>query len=172
MNKLYVVIALAAVVACSSSKKQEGANDAPSGSAEDQGPLPGDPADATASTPADSSTPTDSGSPSDSGPKDLASCVAACEAAHVSGKKLGSAIDACWTSKCSPACTDDLAVDGGVFAPDTDASACQTDVKTPSAACSDCTAANCCAAWDACFSNADCIALNDCSVACYSTFTK
>jgi hypothetical protein len=44
---------------------------------------------------------------------------------------------------------------------------CRTDVKTPDAACSTCTAQKCCAAWDACFGDTECLALNQCSVACY-----
>jgi hypothetical protein len=40
-------------------------------------------------------------------------------------------------------------------------------VSTPSADCSQCTVDNCCKPWDACFNDADCSALNACSIACY-----
>jgi hypothetical protein len=40
-------------------------------------------------------------------------------------------------------------------------------VTTPSSDCSQCTVDKCCNAWDACFNDTDCSALNACSIACY-----
>lgn len=89
-------------------------------------------------------------------------CIAACEAKYPNGAKLGQAIDACWAKSCA-ACEN---MESGPLQTPTSGS-CKNEVATPSAACSTCTAKNCCAAWDACFSNAECTALNACSIACY-----
>jgi hypothetical protein len=89
-------------------------------------------------------------------------CVAACEAKYPKGAQLGKAIDTCWQNNC------DACLAMGKGAPQgPENGSCKTDVYTPSGACSQCTVDSCCAAWDACFGNADCVALNKCSVACY-----
>lgn len=88
-------------------------------------------------------------------------CIAACEAKYPKGAKLGQAIDACWAKSC-PACQN---MEGTDLQTPTSGS-CKNEVATPSAACSTCTARSCCTAWDACFSDAECTALNACSIAC------
>lgn len=119
---------------------------------------PGGPSSSSSSGP----TGTAPGTNAQSGGGTVQDCIAACEAKHPQGAKLGKAIDTCWASSCT-AC---LAMEDGALKPPTSGS-CKTDVFTPSAACSTCTAQRCCSAWDACFGNADCVALNKCSVACY-----
>ena len=94
----------------------------------------------------------------------VADCIAACEAKYPAAAVKGHAIDQCWSQSCSTTC-DGIGT-GGEFGPS--AGSCQTEVKTPSAACSTCTVQHCCSVWDACFSDADCVALNKCSIACYS----
>ena len=103
----------------------------------------------------------------------LATCLVACEKAHPTGKTLGDAIDACWLEKCSPACTHDMHVNNGnTYSPALDAGSCATDVKTPAQGCSNCTVQSCCGAWDACFTNGDCKALNTCAIDCYSKYSQ
>jgi hypothetical protein len=93
----------------------------------------------------------------------ISDCIAACEGKWPAAATLGRAIDQCWSQSCSSTCQG--IGTGGALGPDH--GSCKTDVKTPSAACSTCTVQHCCAVWDACFSNADCVALNACSIACY-----
>jgi hypothetical protein len=88
-------------------------------------------------------------------------CVAACEAKYPKGAQLGRAIDTCWQNRCDSC----LAMDKGApVGPDY--GSCKNEVYTPSSKCSTCTVKNCCTAWDACFSNAECVALNKCAIAC------
>jgi len=68
-----------------------------------------------------------------------------------------------WSKSCSVECND---LGAGMQFPPAHGS-CKNVVETPGAACSQCTVDHCCAAWDACFDNADCTALNKCSIACY-----
>jgi hypothetical protein len=44
---------------------------------------------------------------------------------------------------------------------------CQNPVFTPNADCSQCTVDVCCDAWDGCFGDAECQALNACADACW-----
>lgn len=90
-------------------------------------------------------------------------CIDACEAKYPDGAVLGRAIDACWKQSCPVVCNG--IGEGSAQGPTS--GSCKTDVKTPSAACSTCTVQHCCAAWDACYTDLDCIALNACSIACY-----
>ncbi len=92
-------------------------------------------------------------------------CVAKCEAAHPMGKSKGALIDQCWVAKCGSSC-ESLTSDGKNYGPNS--GSCQTSVSTPSAACSTCTAQKCCDAWDGCFKDADCAALNECTNQCYA----
>jgi len=82
------------------------------------------------------------------------------------GKMLGAQIDACWQQSCSAQCND-LPVTGKDQGPAS--GNCQQPVLTPAEICSQCTVDHCCAVWNACFGNNDCVALNQCSVACYKT---
>jgi hypothetical protein len=93
----------------------------------------------------------------------VAACVSACEAKYPKAAAKSRAIDSCWSDHCD-ACTS-MPESKALFSPQ--AASCTTEVETPSAACSECTAQSCCAEWDACFGDADCLALNACSVACY-----
>jgi hypothetical protein len=102
-------------------------------------------------------------SSSSGGSPSVDACISACEAQHPTAAAKGRAIDQCWAQSCSTSC-DGIGT-GQDFGPTK--GSCQTDVKTPSAECSTCTVQHCCTAWDACFSDADCVALNACSVACY-----
>ncbi len=111
----------------------------------------------------DASTPTPSTTTSSEGGDPVAACVSACEAKHPAGTQIGKGIDTCWSKSCPTECN-------GIGAGKPQSAAhgsCQNPVSTPSADCSQCTVDKCCAAWDACFGNADCTALNACSIACY-----
>lgn len=101
-------------------------------------------------------------------------CAEECRQAHPSGAAKDDAIDSCWEAKCDDPCFGSGASipDGGY--PDagvgTDGGMCQNDVdfEPPDPTCSACTQAYCCAAWDGCFNDDDCLALNDCYNACPS----
>ncbi len=125
--------------------------------------LPNDPAPGNGSN---GSTQSGNGSTSSSstGSSSVDACLASCAAQHPSGAQKNSGIDQCWSQSCSDVC-DGIGSTGAEFGPTS--GSCKTDVKTPSSACSTCTVKHCCSAWDACFSDADCIALNTCSIACY-----
>ena len=92
----------------------------------------------------------------------LATCISACEARFPKGAQLGKGIDACWMRSCNEC--DGIAV--GQPKPPKNGT-CKNPVSTPNANCSQCTVDECCTAWDACFDNTDCAALNTCSIACY-----
>ncbi|MDB5212908.1 MAG: hypothetical protein JWO86_835 [Myxococcaceae bacterium] len=98
-----------------------------------------------------------------SGGQTFDQCISACEAQYPKGVALGDGIDQCWAKSCS---TDCNALGAGMQFPAAHGM-CKNLVETPGAACSQCTVDHCCAAWDACFDNADCTALNKCSIACY-----
>lgn len=93
----------------------------------------------------------------------VAACISACEAQHPKGAQIGKGIDACWSKSCSKDCTG---IGTGQSKPPAHGT-CKNPVSTPSADCSQCTVDECCNAWDACFDDADCSALNTCSIACY-----
>jgi hypothetical protein len=93
----------------------------------------------------------------------VAACISACEAKHPKGALIGKGIDSCWAKSCPTECDG---IGSGAPKPAAHGS-CQNPVSTPSADCSQCTVDSCCAAWDACFDDADCSALNACSIACY-----
>ncbi len=93
----------------------------------------------------------------------VAACISACETKYPQGTQIGMGIDTCWGQKCKTECNG---IGAGQSKPPAMGS-CKNDVRTPSAACSQCTVDKCCAAWDACFDNAQCSALNACSIACY-----
>ncbi|MDB4937848.1 MAG: hypothetical protein JWP87_4820 [Labilithrix sp.] len=90
-------------------------------------------------------------------------CISACEAKYPKGAQIGKGIDQCWSKSCPKECSD--IGTGTVFSPKN--GSCQNPVSTPSAACSQCTVNRCCSAWDACFDDTQCSALNSCSIACY-----
>jgi hypothetical protein len=93
----------------------------------------------------------------------IAACIAACEGKHPTGVQIGKGIDQCWARSCATPCNG---IGQGQAKPPAMGN-CKNPVKTPSADCSQCTVDKCCTAWDACFDNADCAALNACSIACY-----
>ena len=100
---------------------------------------------------------TDSGDP-------VAACISTCESMHPNGVQLGKGIDNCWGLNCTAQCNG---IGTGMTKPPT-TGMCKNPVGTPAVACSQCTVDKCCGAWDACFDNPDCAALNKCSIACYS----
>lgn len=104
-----------------------------------------------------------SGTSGTSGGDPVAACISACEAKYPAGTTLGKGIDACWAKNCSKECNN--IGTGAPKGPKT--GTCGHEVSTPSADCSQCTVDHCCAAWDACFGDAQCSALNTCSIACY-----
>jgi hypothetical protein len=108
----------------------------------------------------------DAGAPDASPPpkKDVAACVAACEAKYPGGAAKSQMIDQCWADHCG-ACQN-MPTSGVTLKTPTSGASCQTGVYTPSADCSQCTTDWCCWAWDMCFNDAECTALNTCSVAC------
>ena len=99
-------------------------------------------------------------------------CAEECRKAHPTGAAKDDAIDSCWEANCNDPCfgTGATIPDGGY--PDagvgTDGGMCQNEVEfdPPDPTCSACTQAYCCAAWDGCFNDDDCLALNDCYNAC------
>lgn len=93
----------------------------------------------------------------------VAACISACEAKHPKGAQIGKAIDTCWSKSCPTECNGI----GTGAAKSPAHGSCRNPVSTPSADCSQCTVDSCCSAWDACFDDADCSALNTCSIACY-----
>jgi hypothetical protein len=114
-------------------------------------------------------------------------CIATCRTQHGAGFDKDKAIDKCWETFCVPACADpppgaDAGTDasladasddagddaGDAAAPDAGAPACKNDVVTGAADCDLCTKQSCCAAWDGCFDDPDCVALNDCIQKCDS----
>lgn len=122
--------------------------------------LPSAPAPGASSTTNEAST-SSSSSSSTGGGSSADACVAKCEAKYPKGAQLARAIDTCWSNSC------DACLAMGKGAPQgPESGSCKTDVYTPSAACSQCTVESCCSTWDACFSNAECKALNACAVAC------
>ena len=98
-----------------------------------------------------------------SGGQTFDQCIAACEAQYPKGVPIGDGIDQCWAKSCSTSCNG---LGAGMQFPPAHGQ-CKNVVETPGADCSQCTVDHCCAAWDACFDNADCTALNKCSIACY-----
>lgn len=136
----------------------------PNGPAQDitSNPSPNEP-DPSSSTSSSSSS-SSSGGGGDAG-GGVASCIAACEAKYPSAVPKGDAIDACWKQSCYAQC-DGMTPSTTQFGPAH--GACKYDVKTPAAACSQCTVDKCCAPWDACFGDEDCAALNKCAIACYT----
>lgn len=114
------------------------------------------------STSSSSSSTTSSSSSGDAAsPETYEGCVAACEAKYPAGVLKGKKIDDCWIASC-PACQN---MPPGQLQPPANGT-CQNGVATPAAACSQCTVDKCCAAWDGCFGDAECKALNTCVVAC------
>jgi hypothetical protein len=93
----------------------------------------------------------------------VAACISACETKYPKGVQLGKAIDTCWSKSCPTECNG---IGTGTSKPAAHGQ-CDNPVSTPSADCSQCTVDSCCTAWDACFDDADCTALNTCSIACY-----
>jgi hypothetical protein len=110
--------------------------------------------------------------PSDDGEPDAGDCRTACETAHPAAVALDRAIVACWQASCAEACLDPDAgaPDGGdggdTGAAPPDAGACSRPVATGNPSCDGCTTASCCRAWDGCFGDAECTALEACYRAC------
>lgn len=114
-------------------------------------------------------------------PQTKSQCIAACRTKHAAGFEKDKAIDQCWAASCVPACADgplpeagadagdDAGDDAGLDAGapgDAGAPACKNDVATGDIDCDRCTKERCCGAWDGCFDDADCRALNACIVEC------
>jgi hypothetical protein len=114
-----------------------------------------------APTPSDLPASRDAGAADARTAKDVAACVAACEAKYPGGTDKSKMIDQCWADHCSACQT---MKPGSFYTPTS--GACQAGVYTWSADCSQCTTDWCCWAWDMCFSDAECKALNACTVAC------
>jgi hypothetical protein len=95
-------------------------------------------------------------------PQSTQSCREECEKEHPNGRKKSAAIDTCWKDHCQAACVDQTGA-SGTFP---DAGSCQGPVITPTPECDECTNANCCAAWDDCFADQECGALNACYIEC------
>jgi hypothetical protein len=115
----------------------------------------------------------DANKPKDSAPADeedagltVEECLQACETKHAVGLAKDQAIDQCWETKCSGPCIDDTEFDAGAAGGDGGAPMCKEEVLTATDSCDLCTQTYCCAAWDACFQDDDCVALNTCRNAC------
>lgn len=175
------IFAMIAIVACTASKGQsdpvvddEQPSDVP----------PADPVKPSDTTPQDnqpvvepdagqdSSVVTDAGRPAAT---NQATCIAYCEADFPAGHVKGQAIDTCWKASCDPSCTHmpDRLPGGQVTGP-TAASTnrCVQQVLTPSPSCSDCNSTFCCAEWDGCFGDTECVALNQCAIKCFTDFAQ
>jgi hypothetical protein len=153
---LGLVVASGWIIGCSGGSTPQDPEQAPNGGMM----LPSEPAPGSSSPSGASSSSGATSSGGSGGSVD--DCVAACEAKHPQAAKLAKAIDTCWQNNCDSCLAMERGANQGP-----QSGSCQTDVYTPSADCSQCTVWNCCDAWDACFGNADCVALNKCSVACY-----
>lgn len=97
-------------------------------------------------------------------------CETKCFQDHPAGEKLYDAIDVCWEAKCKGPCVDENGMfDAGADAADAGDGAvlCGTEVTSGvDMSCDQCTDAFCCADWQGCFKNDDCIALNECLSEC------
>ncbi len=86
-----------------------------------------------------------------------ASCLANCAEKNPTGKIKDDAIQQCWDTKCIGRCTDDEIPDGGSDdGGGGDGGSCVNPVNTDLISCDNCTVENCCAQWDACFSDKAC----------------
>lgn len=95
------------------------------------------------------------------------SCRDECAEAHPTGLPKDEAINSCWRTFCSDPCIEELPADGGgVDGAARDGGTCVSPVVTVSLACDDCTSTSCCASWDDCFQDPECIALNACYQQC------
>lgn len=161
----------AALSACSGSSSPTGGEGSSSGASGSLGSSSGSSGSSSGSTGSSGSSGssgagTSSGSTggtTSGGADPIAACITACETQHPKGAQIGKGIDTCWANKCSKECTG---IGAGQTKPPANGT-CNNPVATPSAACSQCTVDSCCKAWDACFDDADCSALNTCSIACY-----
>ncbi len=91
-------------------------------------------------------------------------CRERCTEAHPTAAAKDRAIETCWSTHCAGPCFEGLSDDAEAGAPD--AGSCAAPVVTVSSSCDRCTSAACCAAWDGCFQDAECSALNDCYRQC------
>jgi hypothetical protein len=95
--------------------------------------------------------------------KDVAACVAACEAKYPNGAAKAAMIDQCWNDNCGSC----QGMAPGPAQLPADGSQCENPVYTPSADCSKCTVDACCWAWDGCFGDDECKSLNACADQCW-----
>lgn len=131
-----------------------------------------DPGDAApeASSKIDSGSSSSSGSSGQTEGGTATDCETKCFQDHPTGEMRYDAIDVCWEAKCKGPCVDSSGMfDAGADAGDAGDGAvlCGTEVTSGvDMACDQCTDAFCCAEWQGCFKNDDCIALNDCLSEC------
>ena len=93
-------------------------------------------------------------------------CREQCEEAHPTGLPKDEAVNSCWETHCNVPCIEQLPGDGGIDGAAPDGAACESPVVTVSVACDECTNAFCCGAWDGCFQEPECAALNACYQQC------
>ena len=96
-------------------------------------------------------------------------CIELCRQDHRSAVAKDEAVVACWESRCEAPCVLGERTDAGAMEDAGDAGSgpsCTSEVITPSLACDQCTRTSCCDAWDACFQDPECAALNACYQAC------
>lgn len=96
-------------------------------------------------------------------------CRELCEEAHPTALPKDEAVNSCWEMNCSGPCIEETTTptDGGTDGDGgADAGACLSPVVTISESCDQCTILRCCAAWDGCFQDPECSALNACYQKC------
>ena len=114
----------------------------------------------------------------DNDASDPSTCRDRCAAAHPAAVLEDKAIDTCWRKYCQAPCIDETpdigdagAVvgdggDGGNASPGADAGTCKSNLVTDTASCDQCTGTFCCTAWDGCFQDPECSALEACYQQC------
>lgn len=152
---------VAALAGCSGDSLPSGSSGDPTTSS--SGATSSSSGTATSGTAGSTSSAGSSGASGASGGDPIAACISSCEAQHPKGAQIGKGIDQCWSNSCPTQCNG---IGAGKQKPPAHGS-CKNPVTTPSADCSQCTVDKCCKAWNACFDDADCSALNACSIACY-----
>ena len=93
-------------------------------------------------------------------------CREQCEEAHPTGLPRDEAVNSCWDTHCLGPCIEQIPDDGGIDGAAPDGGTCTSPVVTISLACDQCTNTFCCAEWDGCFQEPECVALNACYQQC------
>jgi hypothetical protein len=179
------VVAIASILACSSSPKNSVPTSPPPTPAGTTDPnTPNDAPTSTATSTTSNPPPVnDAGTPPP--PENQASCLAACSTQYPKAAAENNSLDSsCFLGGSCAAVCNDLPASGKEFEPNVVADAdagitvCDTatansyPIDTPSQDCSNCLATNttCCTLWISIFGSADGQALNACSINCFEKY--